>query len=154
MPRALVLLLCLLIAGCAEPPPERGDLQGTLQRLSEAGYDWTSVGHSQPAPGQDLVLVELRTKSEPAEQAADRAAKLVWTTHKGPLDAVAVEVNGVDTLVLNRTELVTRFGARDRQLDALPKKADWTGFWSVVIGVAGVFAVGLLAFRLWRRARS
>jgi hypothetical protein len=156
MPGIVVLLLLLLAAGCAAEDDGSGGLTDTFSRMREAGYDWTSVQHRQRWEGVHEIIVEVRTSTEPVEQAATRAAKLVWTTHEGPLHHVTVVVNDDHTKELDRRELAAQFGPRDVNLDPPPPGDDsWmVVVWSIVIGLAGAFAVALIVVKLWRRAKS
>lgn len=156
MPRVVVLLLLLLAAGCAAEDDGSGGLTDTFLRMREAGYDWTSVEHRQRWEGVHEIVVEVRTSTEPVEQAATRAAKLVWTTHEGPLHYVTVVVNDDRTKELDRSELAAQFGPRDVNLEPAPPGDDsgMVLFWSLVIGLVGVFAVAVIVVKLWRRAKS
>ncbi len=149
MPRLVVLLVLLLVAGCAQEDDGSAGLTGTFLRMRDAGFDWTSVEHRQPERDVHEIRVELRT-SEPDQQAAERAAKLVWTTHEGPLDVVSVVVNDDYLWKLDRGGLRSRFGQRT---ESSPPDDDASVLlWSVLLGLVGVFAVARLAVKLRRRS--
>jgi len=158
MPRALVLLLFLLVGGCAAEDDGSAGLTGTFLRMRDAGFDWTSVEHAQPREGFHEIRVEVRTGTEADEQAATRAAKLVWTTHVGPLHSVAVVVNDDYTWQLDRPGLESRFGPREKNLDPVAEEPGMAYgtvlLWYLLLSLVGIGAVALIVVKLWRRARS
>ena len=146
----------LLVAGCARESDGAEGLVGTFAHVRSAGFDWTSVELWRPAEDKYEIHVELRTATEENEAAATRAAKLVWANHEGPLDAVSVHVNGDYRWSLGSGALKNRFGPRGKPLPEPwgPSADTWNLIWSVVLGVVGLFAVGLIVVKLVRRARS
>jgi hypothetical protein len=155
MPRLVALLLFLLVAGCARESDGTEGLLDTFAQVRGAGFDWTSVELWRPAEDVYEIHVEIRTTEED-EAAASRAAKLVWATHEGPLDRVSVHVNGDYRWSLGTGGLKSRFGPRGKTPPEPwgPSEDTWILIWSVVLGVVGLFAVGLIVVKLVRRARS